>query len=117
MDNPFFMRAHNVFRQQETLGNVLADFACHIIALHAVYGRVFIGIFLLYFFVIALNQAEYLFIRRIRFAYQRPLITICNIISCNIKGTLVHNLIFYQVLDFLYIQRPFHPFTDFSHII
>ena len=52
-----FVRGDDVFRQQNTLGYVLADFARHIVSLNAVDGRVFVGIFLFDFLVVALDKA------------------------------------------------------------
>ncbi len=117
MDNPLLMRLNNILRQQKPLGNILADLASHIVALHAVDRRIFIGVFLLYFLIITFNQAKDLLIRRIGFAHQCTFIAISNIVSGNVKCTLVHNLIFYKILDFLYIQRTPHLLADFSHIV
>ena len=54
MNNPFFMRFHNIRSQKKTLRNILADLSCHVISLNTVYCRIFIGIFLFYFLIIAL---------------------------------------------------------------
>ena len=43
--------------KQKSFGNVLADLTRHIVTLNAVYGRVLIGIFLLYLFVVAFDKA------------------------------------------------------------
>ena len=53
VDDALFMRLHDIIRQKETLCDILADFPRHIVALYAVYGRVFVGVFLFYFFVAA----------------------------------------------------------------
>ena len=53
MNDPLLMCFYNIFRQQKTSGNVFADFTGHIISLYTVYGRIFIGIFLFYLFIIA----------------------------------------------------------------
>ena len=57
MDHTLLMRLHNIRRKQETLRDILAHFPCHIIPLYAVDGRIFIGIFLFYLLVIALQKA------------------------------------------------------------
>ena len=62
MDQTFFMCFDNLRIQQDTLGNILADLSCHIITLYAVYNRILIGIFLLYLFVVAFDQAQNLLI-------------------------------------------------------
>ncbi len=56
MDDPFLMSLHDIRRQQETLRDILAHFARHIIALHAVDRRILIGILLFYFLIVALQQ-------------------------------------------------------------
>ena len=56
MNDPFLMCFHNIRLQQETSCDILADLSRHIVTLYAVYGRVFIGIFLLYFFIITFKQ-------------------------------------------------------------
>jgi len=54
MNQSFFMCFHNIFRQQESLRDILADFSRHIISLYTVYSRIFIGIFLFYFLIVTL---------------------------------------------------------------
>ena len=56
VDNPLFVRFDNVFGKQNTFREVFAHLARHIVTLHRVDRRVFIGIFLFDFFVVALNQ-------------------------------------------------------------
>ena len=56
MDDTLFIRFDNIFRQKHSLRQVTADLSCHIISLHAVDRRIFIGIFLFDIFVIALNK-------------------------------------------------------------
>ena len=63
MDQTFLMCLHDIRRKQETACNVFADLSCHIITLHAVYNRIFVGIFLFDFFVVAFYQSQDLFIR------------------------------------------------------
>ena len=117
MNDPFLMRLHNIFRQQKPLGNIFADLAGHIIPLHAVHGRIFVGIFLFDFLIVAFDQAEDLFVRGIGFSHQCTFIAVGNIISGNVKGPLVHNLIFHKILNLFYGQRAPHPFTDLPHIV
>ena len=57
MDYTLLVSLHYFLRQQNAVCDILADLARHIIALHAVYGGVFIGVFLLYLFVVAFDKA------------------------------------------------------------
>ena len=57
MDDPFIMSIHNLLRQQQAAADVLGHLSRHIVSLCRVDHRIFIGIFLLGFFVVAFNQA------------------------------------------------------------
>ena len=56
MDDPLPVRLYNIFRQQHSLCQVLADFSCHIVPLYTVDCRIFIGIFLPDLLIITFNQ-------------------------------------------------------------
>jgi hypothetical protein len=58
MDDSLLMSLCYIIGNKETTGDILADFACHIVALYADNGRVLVGILLLYLFVVALDKAE-----------------------------------------------------------
>ena len=103
MDDSFFMCLYDLVRQQKTSRDILADLTSHIITLYTVDGRILIGIFLFYFLIITFDQTQDLFIRRIGFAHKRPPVTVCDIISGYAKRTQIHDLILYQILNFLYI--------------
>ena len=57
VDDSFFMRFCNVMRKQETCSDVFADFSCHIVSLYTVDYWIFIGVFLLDFFIFKIQQA------------------------------------------------------------
>ena len=57
MNDSLIVGGHNLRRKQDTLGDVLAHLAGHVVALYAVDRRVLVGIFLLYFLIVALNEA------------------------------------------------------------
>lgn len=56
MYNSLLMGFYNILWQQEALGNILADFSCHIITLHTAYSWIFVAVFLLYFLILAGKQ-------------------------------------------------------------
>ena len=58
VNNAFLVRLDNIFGQQNAFRQVFRDFSCHIIALNGVYSRIFIGVFLLDFLVVAFNQRK-----------------------------------------------------------
>ena len=57
MDQTFLMCIHDIFRQKETFCNIFTYLTRHIVTLYAVNCRVFVGVFLFYFFVVKLKQA------------------------------------------------------------
>ena len=57
MDNTLLVSLNNIGFQQNTLSNILTNLTCHIVTLNAVNGGVFIGVFLFYFLIVALNKA------------------------------------------------------------
>ena len=54
MNNTLFMSLRHVFGEKKAFGNILADFAGHVIPLHTVDNRIFVGVFLQYLFIVAL---------------------------------------------------------------
>ena len=108
MNDTLIVRLNNLCRQQHATGNILADLAGHIVALHAVYRRILIGIFLLYLLVIALNQRQNLLIRSVGLSNHGANVTVGNILARKIKSTQRHDLIFDQVLDFFNAHRAIH---------
>ena len=48
---------YNISGKKESLGDILAHLACHVITLYAVYCRVLVRVLLLDLFVIALKKA------------------------------------------------------------
>ena len=57
MDYSLSVSVHNVLRKQNTLAYVAGNLARHIVALGGVYNGVLICVFLLCFFIAALNKA------------------------------------------------------------
>ena len=58
VDKPFLMCLHNVRWKQKSSCQILADLTGPIVALNAVDGRVFIGVFLLDFLIVALDEGQ-----------------------------------------------------------
>ena len=54
---PSLCALNDIGSQQQAVGQVLRDLTCHIVTLDAVDSRVFVGVFLLDFFVVALDQS------------------------------------------------------------
>ncbi len=106
MDDPILMRFHDLRRKKETLGNVLADLAGHIITLYGVHRGILIGIFLLDLFIIAFDQRQDLLIRGIALSDQGSFIPISNVCPRDFIRLMIHDVVFHQILDLLDGQRP-----------
>ena len=104
VDDAFLMGLDDLRGQQHTHGQVLADFAGHVVALHAVDGGVLVGVLLLDFLVIALDEGEDLVVRRVVGTLQALHIAVGDIFTGNLKGTGLHDLILDQVLDLLHVH-------------
>ena len=104
VDDAFLMGLDDLRGQQHTHGQVLADFASHVVALHAVDGGVLVGVLLLDFLVIALDEGEDLVVRRVVGALQALHIAVGDIFTGNLKGAGLHDLILDQVLDLLHVH-------------
>ena len=117
MNDSLIVRIHNFFRQQQTHRKVLADLPRHIIALRRIDACIFVGIFLIDFFVAALNERQNLCIGRIGFSRNLTLIAVTHIFLRNLVSALFHNGNFYQILNPLYIDgmrcllNPLHHFS------
>ena len=57
MDDALLMGLNDIRRKQNPAGDILADFAGHIVALDAVDRRVLVGILLLDFLVVTFDEA------------------------------------------------------------
>ena len=111
VDNPLFVRFDNVFGKQNTFREVFAHLARHIVTLHGVDRRVFIGIFLFDFFVVALNQRQNLIVRRVGGTRQVARKAIADIAFCRFRRILIDDMGFDEFLDFFHGKRAVHFFA------
>ena len=116
VDQPLLMGLHDILREQDSARDILGDLARHIVALHAVNGGVLIGVFLLGLLVIALDQAEDLVVRRVGAARQRAGVAVLDIALGHLKGALLHDLIFHQILNLLHGGGTSHFQAALLHV-
>ena len=102
MDDALLVCFDDFARKQNAARDVFGDLAGHVIALDAVYGWIFIRVFLLGFLVVALDKAENLVIGGIGAARKRTRIAVTDILLSDIERTLPHDLLFYEVLYFFH---------------
>ena len=79
--------------------DVLAHFARHIIPLNAVHGRVFVGVLLLYLFVVTFDKAENLLVGGVGFSDELTGITVSYIFSRHVERLEIHDLVFHDILN------------------
>ena len=99
------MRSDDIGGKKNAARQILADLSGHIIALNGIDRGILVGIFLLDFLVIALDEREDLRIRRVDLTGKRAGVTVGDIFAGNGKGFLIHDLIFHEILDLFHVDR------------
>ena len=117
VNNARLVSLHNILGQQNALGDVLRHLAGHIVPLHAVNGGVLVGFFLLDLLVVALNEGEDLVVCGVGLADQGAGVAVAHIAPGHFKGTLCHDLVLHNVLNFLYGQGPVGLYRLEFHIL
>ena len=119
MDDALIVCGNDVCRQKDSSCDILADFTCHVVALNAVDGRIFIGVFLLDLFVVTFDEGHDLFVGGVGLTNERTVVAIGDVTSCYVKRAEIHDLIFYHVLNFFNAEGTvdiecgaFHVFCD-----
>ena len=100
MDYALVVCINDFLGKKDSVCDITGNLTRHIVALGGVYNRVFIGIFLLDFFVIAFDKRKDLVVGGVAFTNQRTDVAIGDIVLCNLKSTVRHDLLFHQVLNF-----------------
>ncbi len=99
VDQTLLMRLDDLRVQQQAGGQVFGDLAGHIVALHTVDGGVLVGILLLDFFVLALDQAQDALIGGVGLALQALDIAVGDIMAGDVVRLHVHQLVLDHILD------------------
>ena len=101
MDNALLVGFNDIGRQEQTVRDITADLACHIVTLDAVYNRVLVGIFLHNFLVVAFEKGEYAVVRGVCLTDERTGVTVSYIAARNVECALCHDLTLDHILNFL----------------
>ena len=101
VDDAFVMGGHDFSRQQQAHGDVLGNLAGHIVALHGIHRRVLVGILLLHFFVIALDERQDFVVGGVRRALECLDVAIDDVFARHLETAKRHDLVLDHVLDFL----------------
>ncbi len=99
VDQALLMCLDDLRVQQQAGGQVFGDLTSHIVTLDAVHGGVLVGVLLLDFLVLALDQAQDALVGGVGLALQALHITIGDIMAGYIVGLNVHQLVLHHVLD------------------
>ena len=102
---------YNLSGQQNAGGDILGDFACHVVTLNRIDGRILVGVLLLYLFVVALDEGKDPVIGGIGLTGEGTDVTVGNIFLGNFKSTVGHDGLFHQVLNFFHRGAAAHFFT------
>ena len=105
MDDPRFMRPDNFLRKQDSAAQISADLSGHVVTLSGVDDRVLVGVLLLHFLIVLLDQRQNTIVRRVGLARKRPLIAVADILLCHLKAAHLHDAGLDHVLDVLDIHR------------
>ena len=108
MDDAGLVGVHHFLGKQDTTGDVLADLARHVVPLDGVDGGVLVGVLLLDFLVIALDQAEDAVVRGVGLTQKAAGIAVGNIFLGHLESAVGHDGLFHQILNFLYGRAAAH---------
>lgn len=104
----FLVRLHDIGRKEQTLGQILADLARHVVALHRVDRGVLVGILLLDLLVVALYKRQYGFVRRVGAAREIALVAVTDIALRDFVGAELHDARFHEILHFFDADGAVH---------
>ena len=99
---------YNVRGQQQTVGDIPADLAGHIVPLDGVDRGVFVAVLLLGLLVVALDEGENLIVGGVALTDERAGVAVGDIAFGDLKGAVGHDLILHQVLNLLYRGGTVH---------
>ena len=117
VDDALLMRLDDLRGEQHAHGQILADLAGHIVTLYAVDGRVLVGVLLLDFLVVALDEGEDLVVRRVVGALEALHVAIGDVPAGNLIRTGGHDGVLDDVLDLLDVHRVAAGIADLLHMI
>ena len=109
MNDPSFMRPDNLLRKQDSAAQIPADLTGHIITLSGVDDRILVGVLLLYFLIVLLDQRQDTVVGRVGLARKRPLVTVADILLRHLKAAHLHDTGLDHVLNVLDIDRMRRP--------
>ena len=101
VDETLVVSSNNVLWKELTLNEVLRNLTSHVVTLNRNNGRVLVGVLLLDFLVVALNQRQDLIIGGVLVTLLVLDVAVNDVLTSNLKAVKSHELILDKVLDLL----------------
>ena len=111
------MSRYNFRGQQNPAGDVLTDLTGHVVTLNRVDGGVLVGVLLLDFLVVALDQAEDPIVRGVGLPGQGTDVAVGNVFLGNLKGAMGHDGLLHQILNLLHGGAAAHFLAGNLHAL
>ena len=95
------MRLDDLFREQHARRQVFGDLACHVVALDGDDLGILVGVLLLDFLVVALDQRQDLVVGGVGLALEVLQVAVDDVLAGDLEAVERHDLVLDHVLDFL----------------
>ena len=115
VDEAFLMRLNDLRVQQQAGSQVFGNLTGHIVALDAVDGGVLVGVLLLDFLVLALDEAQDALVGGVGLALEALDIAVGDIVAGNVMGLDVHELVFHHILYLFHADSAVECLTLVGH--
>ena len=117
VDDTGIVGIHDLLGEQDAAGNILGDLAGHVVTLNRIDGRILIGVFLLDFLVVTFDQTQNAIVSGVGLAHQTTGVTVGDVGLGNLKGTMSHNGLFHQILNFFNSGTSAHLLAGDLHML
>ena len=117
VDDTGLVGGHDLLGQEDAAGDVLGDFACHVVTLDSVDGGVLVGVLLLDLFVVALDQAQDPVIGGVGLTQQAAGVAVGDILLGHLESAVSHDGLLHQVLNFLNRGAASHFLAGNGHAL
>ena len=117
VDDAFLVRFDDLRGKQHTHRQILADLTGHIVALDAVDGGVLVGVLLLDFLVVALDQGQNLVVRGVVGAFEALHIAVGDVLTGHLIRAGGHDGILDDILNLFHVHGVAAGIADLLHMV